>query len=161
MEIREITTKEKIISCSELYVEVFNSHPWDEKWTIDTAKIRLLDVLGTPGFIGYCMLDQSVIAGCVIGNIEQLFDGRYFNLRDLFVSKRYQRKNVGQRLLSELKVKLKELKVNSIILFTSKEYYPYSFYLKNGFIALEKMRMMKFDNTKVAKRASPKKARRT
>lgn len=43
----EEITLEYLDELAELYVETFNSEPWNDEWTVDTAKKRLLEgVLG-------------------------------------------------------------------------------------------------------------------
>ncbi len=36
-------TIDKMEQCIELYINVFNSEPWNETWTYQTAKERLTD----------------------------------------------------------------------------------------------------------------------
>ncbi|MBW4630802.1 MAG: hypothetical protein KME30_02515 [Iphinoe sp. HA4291-MV1] len=38
-------TAEHLDKCANLYVEVFNGEPWNEQWTIETARLRLLEIL--------------------------------------------------------------------------------------------------------------------
>jgi aminoglycoside 6'-N-acetyltransferase I len=46
-------TNDKMEQCIELYINVFNSEPWNETWTYQTAKERLTDLLHTPKFLGF------------------------------------------------------------------------------------------------------------
>ncbi|MED3985791.1 hypothetical protein P4646_17275 [Peribacillus simplex] len=46
-------TSENLELCIELYMNVFNSEPWNERWTYETAKERLSDLLHTPKFLGF------------------------------------------------------------------------------------------------------------
>ena len=49
--IREIET-EDISELAKLFVEVFNAPPWNDRWDAHTAKTRLREIFGTPGFYG-------------------------------------------------------------------------------------------------------------
>ncbi|MEW5323804.1 hypothetical protein V2J23_17295 [Geobacillus thermoleovorans] len=46
-------TTDNLEQCIELYIKVFNSEPWNESWTYETAKERLTDLLHTPKFTGF------------------------------------------------------------------------------------------------------------
>ena len=37
---------------AELFVSVFNAEPWNDSWTIETAQIRIENMMRTPTFIG-------------------------------------------------------------------------------------------------------------
>ncbi|MCS5421960.1 MULTISPECIES: GNAT family N-acetyltransferase [Psychrilyobacter] len=128
--------------CSVMYIETFNSEPWNDKWDEVTSYLRLKDIYDTPGFFGLVVLDGVELKGAVFGNIEQWFEGYMYNLKEMFVKKDNKGSGIGTRLISELERLLKEEGVNSINLFTSRGDLTEKFYIKNGFITEENMIMM-------------------
>ncbi len=145
MEIKEIKNIDTMRQSSTLYVDVFNNYPWNDNWNLEVAGNRLSDFFLTPRFIGFCAYENEQIIGCVIGNIEKYYNGDYFYLKEMFVSGSFQRKGIGKMLLDRLKERLKELKIASIILFTSNKYFPIYFYKEKGFKTLDYMNMMSLE----------------
>ena len=138
-------SEEHLSECAGLYVRVFNSAPWNDQWTVESAYRRLRDIYLSPGFIGVLFLEDRRVKAAVMGNCEEWFEGRHFNLREMFVDTELQGKTIGSKILTELEIRLKELGVRTVILFTSKENRTNSFYRKNGFYELDSMAMMTKD----------------
>ncbi|MBW9159264.1 MULTISPECIES: GNAT family N-acetyltransferase [Clostridium] len=131
-----------ILKCSELYIKVFNSEPWNDKWTLETAHKRLNDIYISTNFEGVLYVEDEQIKGAIFGNYEQFYDGIHYNLREMFISNELQGQGIGSKLLNELEKRLKGIGVTTIILFTSKENKTSKFYLKNNFTEWDSMAMM-------------------
>lgn len=134
--------KKYLKECSRMYVETFNSEPWNDNWNEVTSYKRLKDIYDTPGFLGLAIFDQGQLKGAVLGNIEQWYEGYMYNLKEMFVKQGNKRNGIGSYLIVELEKMAKELGVNSITLFTSRGDLTEKFYIKNGFITEEDMIMM-------------------
>jgi aminoglycoside 6'-N-acetyltransferase I len=141
MIIRKLTNDD-LVELVSLYVNVFNSEPWNDKWTEDTAFIRLIDIMNNAGFIGLAYEEKGEIVGAVLGNREQYFNGIHFFVKEMFVRVEDQKKGVGSKLLEELEKEAKKESVINIYLFTSKGNGTYDFYVKNNFKELKSMCMM-------------------
>lgn len=128
--------------CSEIYVETFNSEPWDDKWDENTSYKRLEDIYNTPGFYGLVVFEENEIKAAVLGNLEQWYEGYMYNLKEMFVKQEEKCNGIGSKLMNELELSIKELGANSITLFTSKGDLTERFYLKNGLSTVEDMVMM-------------------
>jgi len=131
-----------IEKCAELYVNVFNAEPWNDKWTIETAYKRLNDIYSTPNFVGVLYVENSDIKGAIFGNCEQFFDGMHYNLKEMFVSTELQGIKIGTKMLKILEEQILEPDVNTIYLFTSKGNKTSKFYIKNNFDQWDSMAMM-------------------
>lgn len=59
MDYEEITI-DHLDELASLYVETFNSEPWNDKWTISTATKRLHQMINTE-FIMILLLDMRVV----------------------------------------------------------------------------------------------------
>ncbi|MCB2312953.1 GNAT family N-acetyltransferase [Clostridium tagluense] len=131
-----------ILKCSELYIEVFNAEPWNDKWTLETAHKRLNDIYISTNFEGVLYVEDEQIKGAIFGNYEQFYDGIHYNLREMFISNELQGQGIGSKLINELEKRLKGIGVTTIILFTSKENKTSEFYSKNNFTEWDSMAMM-------------------
>ncbi|MCD8511138.1 MAG: GNAT family N-acetyltransferase [Bacillus sp. (in: Bacteria)] len=134
--------QQHIRECTTLYLDVFNGDPWNDNWTLETAEQRLHDIYISPNFEGVVYVKNDQIKGAIFGNYEQFFDGRHYNLREMFVSRELQGTGIGSEMLAVLEGKLKGLGVTTTILFTSKGNKTSQFYLNNGFIEWDSMAMM-------------------
>jgi len=133
--------KEDLMKYAELYVELFNAEPWNDKWTVETANKRLEDIYNTPNFVGMKFLENGVIKGAIFGNCQQWYEGKHYSLMEMFVSLELQGKGIGSSLMTALEKELKPLGVHTIILFTSRDETD-AFYKKQGFKELGFMCMM-------------------
>ncbi|MDT8717696.1 GNAT family N-acetyltransferase [Clostridium sp. 19966] len=130
------------MKCTELYIRVFNSKPWNDEWTLETAYKRLSDIYISPNFEGVLYLENNEIKGAILGTYEQFYNGIHYNLRELFISNELQGQGIGSKLLRELEAHLKKMGVTTIILFTSKGNNTSKFYLKNNYLNLDSMAMI-------------------
>ena len=52
---------------AEMYVETFNSEPWNDRWTIDTASKRLHQMINVEDFFGISARKNDVLCGMILG----------------------------------------------------------------------------------------------
>ncbi|MGB3692240.1 MAG: GNAT family N-acetyltransferase [Spirulinaceae cyanobacterium] len=142
--IESIQTLEK---CSESLVSAYNGEPWHDNWTKEKALEKLTCFYNSPKFLGWMAMQEDKLLGCCVGNIEPYYIGDYFYLKEMFVSVQSQRMGVGSKLMASLKGYLETIGIETIILFTSKEAFPFDFYQKTGFKEMKGMRMMYFGQT--------------
>ena len=128
--------------CSDIYIETFNSEPWNDNWDSTTSYNRLKDIYNTPGFYGLVVLEDDKIIAAVLGNIEHWYEGKMYNLKEMFVNQSLKRNGIGSSLMEALENSLKAFDVNSITLFTSKGDLTEKFYNKNGYLTFSDMIMM-------------------
>lgn len=129
-------------TCAEIYADVFNSEPWNDNWSIETAYNRLRDIYVSPKFIGVMYTNNGVIKGAAFGNCEQWYEGMHLNVKEMFVSSELQGQGIGTLLLNEIESEAKKTDVRTIILFTEKNCKTDDFYKKNGFSELDFMSML-------------------
>lgn len=133
--------EEHLEVCAKLYVDVLNDEPWNDQWTSDTALTRLKDIYRTPHFKGIVYITSGEIKGAILGNIEQFYNGKHYNLKEMFIAKSVQRKQIGSQMLQYLEESMKQ-DVNMMILFTSKANGTDTFYIKNDYQELNKIAFM-------------------
>ncbi|YAF94060.1 MAG: GNAT family N-acetyltransferase [Nodularia sp. CChRGM 3473] len=125
-------TTEHLDECAQLAVEVFNGEPMNQQWTMETARIRLQEILNTPGFVGFIWRKKAIL-GFVVGNCEQWENTLRFELKTICVRPDKQAQGIGTNLLHQLVDTLLTFHVSSVYLLTLKEGLAEAFYTKNGF----------------------------
>lgn len=131
MKISKIVEKD-IKKCAKVFIEAFNDKPWNDKWTLESAYKRLYDIYRCPNFIGIKYVENNEIYGALFGNCEEWFEGKQFNIKEIFVSKRIQGKSIGSKLIDNLQYEVEKVGVNYLFLSTQNNDLK-NFYLKINF----------------------------
>jgi len=118
--------------CARLLVATFNAEPWNDEWTLDTAKKELTWTMGVPGFVGLVSLDEGVVAFAT-GYREPDDRREVFYLKTFCVRPDAHGTGVGSRLLGHLREHLDKGGVNTIYLITHRGTPAEAFYRKNGY----------------------------
>lgn len=126
-------TMANLEECVELYITVFNSEPWHESWTYESAKERLTDLLNTPKFFGLLLYCQNELIGFIAGNSKKSYQGLTYYLAELCVKGEIQGKGYGSRLLHLLENELLKRNIKSLYLLTANKGAAEHFYKKNNY----------------------------
>ena len=118
--------------CAHLFMTAFNAEPWNDSYTLDTAKKQLAWHLEVPGCVGLVTVSDGIVAFAV-GYREPTDVGDVFHLSIFCVRPDAQRTGVGSRLLNRLAERLGKSGVNSIYLGTNKGTPAEAFYRKHGY----------------------------
>ena len=145
IKIRKIESSNELRSCADLLVAAYNAEPWNDQWTHEKALEKLECFFHSPKFIGLVAYQGEDINGACIGNIEPYYTGDYFYLKEMFVAPSAQKRGIGKQLMVALKEHLEQAGIRQMILFTSKDFFPFHFYEKENFSAIDGMQMMHFD----------------
>lgn len=124
--------QEHLDECAHLLVATFNAEPWNDNWTLDTAKKEIAWTMGVPGFVGLVSLDEGVVAFAT-GYREPDDKRDVFFLQTFCVRPDAQGSGVGSRLIGHLRDHLGKRGVNTIYLITHKGTPAEAFYKKNGY----------------------------
>ena len=139
-DILQITSKETLDACTMLFIKVFNDSPWNDEWTMATARPLLNCYFNTPQFIGLMAVANKTPLGCIMGNIEPNFAGDIFYLRELFVAPDHKNKGIGKYLMAALKKELSLKNAATLVLFTRNTIFSY--YQQFGFVNQHEMGLM-------------------
>jgi len=132
----------KISELAQMYVETFNSPPWNDKWTIETASKRIKQMINCEDSYGLIAYDGVELCGMILGSEEQFYDGKMFNLKEFCVRNERRNQGLGTEIYTEFENRLKEKNIDKIVLFTLKDEGTEIFYSKRGFYNQSKMIMM-------------------
>ncbi|MDI9519518.1 MAG: GNAT family N-acetyltransferase [Bacillota bacterium] len=134
MKIKFIDNIETLIP---IFISTFNSEPWNEKWTNESAKDNLFGIYNSPNFYGLVFLEKNRPIGAILGNIKTYDKYSTFHIEHLFVSPDYQRQGVASKLYHKMMEDLKQRKVSGAFFTTLKNSSAYSFYIKHGAVDLK------------------------
>lgn len=131
-----------ITEYAELFVSVFNSEPWNDSWTKESALIRIENMMRTNTFIGKAIYFGNDLKGIIWGQKEQYYDGMHFQIQEFCVKTEEQNKGYGKALLQALENELSEIGVVNVYLITSKGEKTEGYYRKRGFVTSDYMILM-------------------
>lgn len=134
--------RQNINQIANLFMRVFNGEPWNDEWTFETAYKRLQPMMERPGFLGMECYENNELAGIILGNSEQFFDGVHFQIIEFCIDNRLQNMGMGTALLDTFTNELKKKGVSNIFLITSRGLLTEGFYNKKGFATNEGMILM-------------------
>ena len=107
-------SSEDIEDCISLFINVFNSDPWNDRWTLTKARELFNDFLNTPGFIGFIgRLNSETISVC-IGHIKKWWNSSEYYIEEYFVSPELQHKGMGTLFLQKIEVILLQNEIRKI-----------------------------------------------
>ena len=135
----EFMKKENLNQYATLFRNVFNSTPWNDSWTIETASKRIEEMMNVSTFLGMAEYVDGRLAGVIFGRSEQYFDGVYFQIQEFFVDNKMQGQGIGTKLLNIFVNELEKNGISQIYLLTSKGEMTEYFYNKKGFITSNEM----------------------
>lgn len=131
LEYREISLS-NFKSLVPMYIETFNSHPWNDEWTIETATKRLQQIINVEDFYGLSAYKDTELCGMILGSKEQFYDGIMFNIKEFCIRNGLRGQGLGSEIFKEFQDRLKAQGVKEIILFTSRGDFTEHFYEKQG-----------------------------
>ena len=135
-------TKEHIKEIAKIYVDAFNSEPWNDEWTTESASKRISQMINCEGFDGLVAYEDDKLIGMILGNHEYYYNGMHFNIKEFCVDLKIRSKGMGSKLFEEFIKRLKSRGIDKVILLTSKTAGTEGFYKKHGFKSCEGMVMM-------------------
>ena len=142
MEKYEELTKEHIKEIAEIYVDAFNSEPWNDKWTTYSASKRISQMINCEGFDGLVAYEDDKLIGMILGNHEYYYDAMVFQIKEFCVDIKVKGTGIGAKLLDKFISRLKIKGIDRIILLTSRTDKTEGFYKKYGFESFEDMVLM-------------------
>ena len=140
----ETFTIDHLDDCAHLFMTAFNAEPWNDSYTLDTAKKQLAWHLEVPGCVGLVFVNDGIVAFAV-GYREPTDVGDVFHLSIFCVRPDAQRTGVGSRLLKRLEELLGKSAVNTIYLGTNKGTPAEAFYKKHGYKVSDEEIIMSHD----------------
>ena len=141
MELKEMSV-ENLDRYALLFRDVFNGEPWYDRWTVDTARERLRQFMGTGQFFGICAQEEGELLGLICGQREVYYDGPRFCIQEFCVDHHRQGTGCGKKLLEALSERLKAEEIHYLYLMTQRGERTQGYYLRRGFETDEDLILM-------------------
>lgn len=141
MEFRELD-KKHLDKVSEIFVKAFNSPPWSEEWTKESAYARISQMINCDGSYGLVAFEDSKLVGMILGRKEQFYNGINFEVKEFCVDLSVGSKGIGTQLYIELEERLRAVGIKEIFLNTCRSNKTIGFYEKQGFKVSESIIVM-------------------
>ncbi|OPD23915.1 GNAT family N-acetyltransferase [Clostridium botulinum] len=141
MNFKEITISD-IKEIADMYVTTFNSSPWNDEWTIETASKRLYQMINCESSYGLVAYEDKLICGMILGSEEQYYNSVMFNIKEFCVRNDVRSKGFGTKIFEEFENRLKNREITEIILLTSRDDRTEGFYKKKGLKSYNEMVLM-------------------
>ncbi|WP_040984474.1 GNAT family N-acetyltransferase [Oceanobacillus jeddahense] len=135
----KIVEENDLISCSKLFVTVFNKEPWNDEWTLKKAGKYLSDFYRTPGFLGVSAVENGKVIGFIFGVRRAWWSGDELFINEMCVDTTKQNKGIGKALINDLINKLDSNTITTISLLTDRGIPAEDFYKRNGFKEIERL----------------------
>lgn len=119
-----------------LFISIFNSEPWNNHWTKETAQKSLDELIHMPGFFGLYAYRDSKILGAIMGHVHHYDRQKTYYIDEFFVANEYKRQGIGKKLYTQAINELMNEGVAGAFFTTLKNTPAYHFYLEMGAIDL-------------------------
>lgn len=130
-------THEYIKSCAKLFFDVFTDEPFNFQITKNNMLRYLTDISNSPNFKGYMYFNEGRLIGMCFGCVIDYFLNCTYDIKEIAVSKNFQRSGTGGAFLNAIEEDLKKFNINAVTLATQREIPAFKFYEKNGYSASE------------------------
>ncbi|MCR4902366.1 MAG: GNAT family N-acetyltransferase, partial [Butyrivibrio sp.] len=117
----------------EIYAKAFAGEPWNDPWKVEDAIIHVQEILESKKSYGLECIVDGEIAGFILGSSMLFHYGRTFEINDLAVDPKFQRKGIARKLMDKCLSDLKEMGIVGVNLITAGEGILPEFYAKYGF----------------------------
>lgn len=138
MEIK-VVEESDLLTCTDVFIEVFNGEPWNDEWQPEKAKQYVLDFYHTPGFMGLVATEGEETTGFLFGVHRVWWSGDEFFINEMCVKGNRQKQGIGKALLDRLLEELNTRKITHLSLLTDRGIPAEDFYKKNGFTEVERL----------------------
>jgi len=119
------------------YVDTFNSPPWNDRWTIDSAAKRLQQMINTEDSYGLCAYQDDLLCGVVLGCMEEFYTGNMFDIKEFWVRNGMRGSGIGTLIYKELERRVKEKGAHQIVLLTIRGDQTEHFYHNQGMVTVD------------------------
>lgn len=129
--------------CSQLFLKVFNSEPWNDQWeSVQHVQKYLLEFMNNPVFIGFVIEQNDKMIGASFGHTKSWYAGEEYHIHEYFIDSDLQHSGVGSQLMNDIKRELASRSIHSIVLLTERDLPAEKFYKKHGFEVKQDMIFM-------------------
>lgn len=127
---------------TSLYVETFNSPPWNDRWAFASARKRLQQMINTEDSYGLCAYQDDLLCGVVLGGMEEFYTGNIFNIKEFWVRNGRRGSGIGTAIFQELESRVKGRGAHQVTLLTIRGDQTERFYRNQDMVTLDQFVFM-------------------
>lgn len=81
----EPVKEDDVIEVAKVMMSAYKDEPWNEKWTLEKAELRVNAILGNYKGFGLKAYDENGIQGALLGFVDPYAEDSDFYVSELFV----------------------------------------------------------------------------
>ena len=129
--------RKHIEKCADIFFDIYKNEPFNYSWVKkDSVLNYFTDIFKTPKFRGFVLYTENGAEGICVGVISDYFKVKY-RVSEIFVGRRFQKRGVGSKFLTEIQKILYKDGIDIIEITTDKNTPAFNFYLKNNYSILK------------------------
>jgi aminoglycoside 6'-N-acetyltransferase I len=128
--------------CALVMIEAYNSPPWNDHWTMETATRFLQEFVDNRRFFGFTLWEGGALIGAAFCREKTWWTRDEIFVEEFYVSPRYQRQGYGKQLLLAIEDYIKEHSLAGFTLLTNRYMPAVAFYQKNDFTLADHVAFM-------------------
>ena len=117
----------------EVFMQTFNSPPWNDKNTIETSRVYLQELLDNKRFVGFTLWKNDLLIGFVLCHTRYNWRGDDITIDIMCILPNFQQKGYGKILFNAVENFSKNNSIICIGLHTGLNTPAFNFYEKLGF----------------------------
>ena len=130
-------------ACAALLMDVFTNPPWSYDWLKqDKMDAYVRDLLRTPGFRGFVLLQKGMLRAACLGVEADYFAAPTYEIKEILVTRELQGHGVGSAFLSGIEAALAADGRVCVTLNTQRSIPAFRFYEKHGYAVSPETVMM-------------------
>lgn len=130
--------RKHIEKCADIFFDIYKNEPFNYSWVKkDSVLNYFTDIFKTPKFRGFVLYTENGAEGICVGVISDYFKVKKYRVSEIFVGRRFQKRGVGSKFLTEIQKILYKDGINIIEITTDKNTPAFNFYLKNNYSILK------------------------
>ncbi len=146
MEIRALKIDD-LDECLPLFIQEWAKPPYNEKWTNETARLRLSEILQNSHNSSLCVLIDNKIIGFACCRLVSWYDGKHGSIEEMIIDSNHQNHGIGTKMLYALEENFINLGAVEIELLSFRSAHAFDFFSKHGFAESDWRYLVKALNT--------------
>lgn len=138
-----IPKQEDLPACARAYCSAYSVPPWNEAYDETEIVPYIASYLDSETLCCYALAEGSEIVGVVLGILVPSVGESYLRIEDFCIAEGYQKRGYGSMMMQMLAERMKQRGCADILLGTQRGYPSHRFYLKQGFVEVESVLMVR------------------
>lgn len=121
-------------ACARLLIEAYNTEPWNNHWTMETATRYLSEFVSNDQFVGFVICKDDAVIGAMFAHRKTWWTNDELFLDELYIAPPLQRQGYGESLLEHAERYAKSQNLAGLTLLTNRYFPAKRFYEKHKYV---------------------------